>query len=219
MDHVTSRLRIRFAKRGDLRLVSHHDLMRCLERVLRRANLPVAQSQGFNPRPKVSFPMALALGIEGRREVLELELTEPLPPSEVLGRLADVSPPGLEFLEAVLAPGRAGQVEAVEYRLPLPDDRRESASEAVAALLLREQIPYLRHKPDRDVPLDLRPSVLDAGVDPLDGSLRLRLKFGQGGSARPEEVIDVLGLRDLMAEGAVLCRTEVEIASEHPIDP
>ncbi len=130
-----------------------------------------------------------------------------------------MSPPGLEFLEAVLAPGRAGQVEAVEYRLPLPDDRRESASEAVAALLLREQIPYLRHKPDRDVPLDLRPSVLDAGVDPLDGSLRLRLKFGQGGSARPEEVIDVLGLRDLMAEGAVLCRTEVEIASEHPIDP
>ena len=57
---AATKVRLRFAKRGDLRLVSHHDLMRCLERMLRRANLPMAYSQGFNPRPKVVFSLALA---------------------------------------------------------------------------------------------------------------------------------------------------------------
>ncbi|WP_152052859.1 TIGR03936 family radical SAM-associated protein [Tautonia marina] len=217
MDDATSRLRIRFAKRGDLRLVSHHDLMRCLERVLRRAALPVAHSQGFNPRPKLSFPLALALGIEGRREVLELELAEPLRPSEVLRRLCDVAPPGLDFLEAIPAPGRSGRVAFVEYLFPLPDERRGPTVDAVAALLDRQTCPYVRRKPGRDVPLDLRSSVLDARVDPADGALRLRLKIDAGVSARPEEVLDVLGLRDLMAAGTVLSRTEVVLTTESPV--
>src|SRR3954447_11198402 len=97
---TATKVRLRFAKRGDLRLVSHHDLLRCLERLLRRAEIPVAQSQGFNPRPKVVFTLALALGIEGQREVLELDLAEPMAAPEVLGRLRASAPPGLVFLEA-----------------------------------------------------------------------------------------------------------------------
>lgn len=212
MEDAASRLRIRFAKQGDLRLVSHHDLMRCLERVLRRAGLPMAHSQGFNPRPKYSFPSALALGIEGRREVLELELEEPMPPVEALRRLAEVAPPGLEFLEAEPAPGRAARVEAVSYRVDLPADRLAAADEAVAELLGREHCPYVRRKPDRDITLDLRPFLLSVSVDPAEGALRLRLKVEPGGSARPEEVLDVLGLRDLVADGAVLVRTDVALA-------
>src|SRR3954471_15472064 len=89
---ATTKVRLRFAKRGDLRLVSHHDLMRCLERALRRAAIPMAASQGFNPRPKIMFPLALARGIEGDREVVEWELAEPMEPAEVIGRLAAQAP-------------------------------------------------------------------------------------------------------------------------------
>src|SRR4051794_5840813 len=105
---VASKVRLRFAKRGDVRLISHHDLMRCLERALRRAEIPLATSQGYNPRPKVVFALALALGIEGRREVVELELAGPMEPAEVLRRLRAEAPAGLEFLEAeAVGPGRA----------------------------------------------------------------------------------------------------------------
>ncbi|MBV8382011.1 MAG: DUF2344 domain-containing protein, partial [Planctomycetaceae bacterium] len=97
---TATRVRLRFAKRGDLRFVSHHDLMRCLERLLRRAAIPVALSQGFNTRPKMVFPLAMGLGIEGRREVVELDLAEPLEPAEVLRRLAAATPPGLDWLDA-----------------------------------------------------------------------------------------------------------------------
>ncbi len=206
-----TRVRLRFAKQGDLRLVSHHDLMRCLERMLRRAGLPVAHSQGFNPRPKATFALAMALGIEGRREVLDLELTEPMRPDEVLRRLAAEAPPGLDFFEAeAVGPGRAARVVAASYRLMIPEDRRDGAASAVADLLSRESLPYTRHRPDRTFELDLRPFVLGAGFAP-GGVLEFRMKIAPDGSARPEELLDALGLKDLLSEGAVLIREDVEL--------
>jgi radical SAM-linked protein len=207
------KVRLRFAKRGDLRLVSHHDLMRCLERMARRAELPLAESQGFNPRPKVAFTLALALGIEGHHEVVEMELLEPMEPSEVLRRLNSVSPSGLDWIEAETpGPGRAAQAEAVRYALNVPADRRDEARDALTDFLARESWPYTRHRPDRTVEIDLRPFLLEATLEEPDGTLRFRLKMSPGGSARPEEVIDALGLRDLLGQGAVLARTAVELA-------
>ncbi len=209
------KVRLRFAKRGDLRLVSHHDLMRCLERMARRAELPLAQSQGFNPRPKVSFTLALALGIEGHHEVVEMELLAPMEPAEVLRRLAAVSPPGLDWIDAEdPGPGRPAQAGAVRYALPVPADRLDQARASLASFLATETWPYTRHRPDRTVEIDLRPFLLEANLD-LEGpggTLRFRLKMDPGGSARPEELIEAFGLRDLLGKGAILARTEVELA-------
>ena len=207
------KVRLRFAKRGDLRLVSHHDLMRCLERMVRRAELPLAETQGFNPRPKIAFTLALALGIEGHAEVVEMELLEPLEPSEVLRRLAAVSPAGLDWIVAEApGPGRAAQAEAVSYALPLPANRLADARIALAQFLASDHWPYTRHRPDRTVGVDLRSFLLDADLEESSGILRFRLKMSPSGSARPEEVIDALGLRDLLGQGAVLARTAVELA-------
>jgi radical SAM-linked protein len=210
---TATKVRLRFSKSGDLRLVSHHDLLRCLERTLRRAQIPMAVSQGFNPRPKIVFALALALGIEGRREVVELELAGPMEPAEVLGRLAAGSPRGLDWhdVEAVV-PGRpAPQVEAVQYLLEVPVGRQDAARTRLAVLLASTQWPYTRHRPDRDVAIDVRPFVLGAELDPL-GALRFRMKMTPNGSARPEEVIAALGLSDLLGQGTILVRTEVELA-------
>lgn len=209
---AVSKQRLRFSKSDDLRLVSHHDLMRCLERTLRRAAIPMAYSQGFNPRPKFVFLQALALGIEGRREVLELELAEPLEPDELLGRLREAAPAGLRFLEAEpIGPGRSPKVEAVVYHLNVPADRCEAARTALADLLASSRRPYTRQRPDRTVEVDLRPFILSASID-HEGVFCLRLKMDPAGSARPEEVLETLGLRDLLATGAVLVRTDVELA-------
>jgi radical SAM-linked protein len=211
---TATRVRLRFAKSGDLRLVSHHDLLRCLERTVRRARIPLAVSQGFNPRPKIVFALALALGIEGRSEVVELELAEPMAPADVLARLAAASPRGLDWHAVeTIAPGwPAPQVETVAYLLEVPADRRETARTRLAALLASTHWPYTRHRPDRDrdVALDVRPFLLEADLDPL-GLLSFRMKMTPNGSARPEEVIDILGLSELLGQGTVLVRTEVEL--------
>ena len=126
---------------------------------------------------------------------------------------AAVSPPGLDWLDVeAVAPGRsAPQAEAVQYFLEVPVDRQEATRSHLAALLASTQWPYTRHRADRDVAIDVRPFVLGAELDPL-GVLRFRMKMTPNGSARPEEVIDALGLSDLLGQGTVLVRTEVELA-------
>src|SRR5258708_18988302 len=71
---VCDKVRIRFRKDDDLRLLSHHDLMRAFQRMLRRASLPVQHSQGFHPQPRLIFALSLPLGVIGCEEVVELEL-------------------------------------------------------------------------------------------------------------------------------------------------
>src|SRR5438552_11508413 len=92
---VCEKVRILFRKTGNLRLISHHDLMRCFERMLRRAALPFHSTAGFNPKPRLVFAMPLALGISGTQEIAELELDQELPPGEIHRRLSEQAPPDL----------------------------------------------------------------------------------------------------------------------------
>src|ERR1700704_1867488 len=93
-----SKFRARFRKAQDLRLVSHHDLMHVCERMFRRADLSIPVTQGFNPRPRMWFASAMALGIAGLNEVLEFELFEPISDSDIQSRLTAQAPPGFEII-------------------------------------------------------------------------------------------------------------------------
>src|SRR4051812_33424929 len=84
---AADKVRIRFRKDGSLRLLSHHDLLRTFERLLRRADIPCHRTQGFNPHPRIVFALSLPLGVVGLREVVEIELSEVLDPGEVRGRM------------------------------------------------------------------------------------------------------------------------------------
>ena len=119
----STKVRLRFAKCGDLRLVSHRDIMRCLERMFRRARVPMAVTQGFNPRPKMTFALALGLGIEGEREIVDLELSEPLDLTELLSRLTSVASPGFDWIDVRPLPANATppHPRTVEYCMPVPD--------------------------------------------------------------------------------------------------
>lgn len=213
------KFRLRFAKRGDLRLASHHDLMRCLERLVRRAEIPIALSGGFSPRPRITFALALGLGIEGLAEVVDLELTEPIPPAELLKRLAAASPSGVEWLEALVLEASAPPPRPVwaDYELPIPADRRPETATAIQSLLASASRVVTRRRPDRrrEVELDLRPFLLDARLTE-EGRLRARLKVTPEGSIRPEELLEVLELRDLLDAGAVLTRVEVGLETDRP---
>src|SRR4051812_6856360 len=116
------KVRIRFRKSGDLRLVSHLDLMRSLERLLRRARLPFRRTEGFHPTPRLVLAQALPLGVVGHAEVMELELTEQVDPDEVLRRLREQAPPGIEFLSARRLPVNVtARPRRAAYRIALDD--------------------------------------------------------------------------------------------------
>jgi radical SAM-linked protein len=209
-----SKVRLRFAKCGDLRLVSHHDLMRCLERMVRRARIPLAFTQGFNPRPKITFALALGLGIEGRREVVDLELSEPLEPSLLLSKLTTVAPDGFDWIDArpLKCEASPPHPRTVEYCIKVLDERRQTARYKLQSFLASESWPVNRRRPNRESIFDLRSHLVAAELT-ADGLLRFRLKVCPDGSARPEELLETLELRDLLASGAVLTRTDVELDS------
>lgn len=205
------RVRFRFRKSGDLRWIGHLDLMRALERLFRRGRTPIAFSGGFHPTPRINVPSALALGVVGENEVLEIELSERVEPSELLARLRPLAPPGLELLSAEATPPSARKPVVVQasYEASLPDGVAPSVQATVERLERSPSIPIQREKPPKT--LELRDSLVHLSV--AGDRLRFTLQIHPQQSVRPREVLSVVGMADLEQRGGVLRRTDVETAS------
>ncbi|HEY1252863.1 MAG TPA: TIGR03960 family B12-binding radical SAM protein [Thermoanaerobaculia bacterium] len=108
------RHRITFSKTGDARFLSHRNTMDVLERAIRAAGLPARYSEGFNPHMRLSMGPALALGVESRHEVFDVDGNAPFP-QDAARRIADKLPEGLAILEVrALAAGEASLAKAVK---------------------------------------------------------------------------------------------------------
>ncbi len=206
---VRFRVRIRFCKQGDLRFIGHRDLARTLERLFRRAGVSLATTQGFHPKPRISFPSALALGIVGLDEVVEVELGETVPSEDLLARLNAHSVPGLVFRSVeVLAPtARKARIRCSTYRLPVPARRCEDLRRRAAELMASSTWPIER--PGKSAMLDLRTSIEDLRVH--HDALEMRLRADLQPAAGPRHVLAALGAEDLLEQGAYLTRTGVEL--------
>jgi radical SAM-linked protein len=206
------KVRVRFQKGGDLRLVSHRDLMKCFERILRRAQLPIHVTQGFHPMPRMVFAMSLGLGIVGLNEVLELEFTEPIDLDDVHRRLVEQMPPGFAIHSVRRIPTNVtGQVSRAGYRVAVPADQMKDLPRRIGAVLAAKEcwIERTRPAPRR---LDLRPFLSEIRI--YDGKLEMLLWVTPNGAARPAEVMGLLGLEDLAQSGDLIERHILEIHDE-----
>jgi radical SAM-linked protein len=206
---VRTRVRLRFAKQGDLRWIGHRDVARCFERWFRRAGLPLAMSEGFHPKPRMSFPSALAVGIEAVDEVLELELSAAWDAAELLARLAPCAPRDLVIRSAEVLPAGTpkARVCSLRYAIPVPAARAAGLAERVARLRSSSSWPVQR--PNRPMPVDLCASLEEVAFE--GERLTMRLRTDRQATAGPREVLDALGLGDLEREGPWLTRTAVEL--------
>jgi radical SAM-linked protein len=207
------RYRLRFAKDGPLRYSSHLDLARTWERMLRRTGAPLVYSLGFNPRPKMQFAAALPLGLHSTCEIVDIWLHAPQapPPGDLLIGLRASAPEGLEVLnaESVEPGGPALQTLAhsATYHIRLDDSPpADELHRRVEALLAQRSIPRQRRGKD----YDLRPLIhaLRVEGDPNDCRLIAVLSLGEVGTARPDELLDALGLQ---ASRADVTRTEISL--------
>ena len=129
------RIRLRFAKYGDMALVSHLDLLRLFDRVVRRAGLPISFTNGFHPSPRIIPASALSLGITSDGEIMDFELTERMDLEEFQTRLAAQLPKDLPVVSveelSIKALAATASLEQAEYRLTiaLAEDPSEDFSE------------------------------------------------------------------------------------------
>ncbi|MFC1511476.1 TIGR03936 family radical SAM-associated protein [Candidatus Margulisiibacteriota bacterium] len=96
------KIRIKYTKGEEVKFISHRDLMRVFQRAIRRANLPIAYSQGFNPHMKISWGQALKVGASSAGEEATLQIDGWVKPREVMEKLNQTLPKGIAILEANL---------------------------------------------------------------------------------------------------------------------
>ena len=188
---VRRRYRLRFRKKGNLCFIGHRDLLRAMERLLRRADLPVAKSQGFHPKPKVSYISALPLGFASDDEAMELVLDEDWAPETLLERMNAASVPGLEFWQATPLDDKApkAQAAAFEYEMAVPESKREVASAKIAEFLAATSVEVVK---SNGKTVDARPAVLEMTLD--GETLRLKIAAQDGPEAGVREILSVLEL-------------------------
>jgi radical SAM-linked protein len=207
-------VRFRFRKTGDLRWIGHLDLLRTLERLFRRAQVAISQTEGFHPHPRVHFPASLALGMVGHNEVLEVDLQEVPSLEELLTRLNDQQVPGLTFTAAELLParGKRSQPRRLHYQVKLPRDRVGTIAAAIARFMAESTCVVQRDSKS----LDVRPQVDSLAVE--DDSLGMIFLVVALASAKPRDVLQALGATATEVAEWEIIRTEVELNDALPGD-
>lgn len=196
------KLRVKFTKEGGARYISHLDLMRTMERALRRAKLEIAFSEGFNPHPKLSFASALSLGVNSRAEYMDLELTKGVTEGEARDRLNSSLPAGIKVLEVEELKDKGGAamslVEGAAYEVrgetALPWSK-EKWLEIINSLLERDEILIEREGKKGLREIDIAPLLLDLELKELNGNtflLGLLVRAGSRGNLRADEVLQAL---------------------------
>jgi radical SAM-linked protein len=188
------RIRITFVKQGALRYTGHLDLHKLWERAARRAELPLAYSQGFHPQPKMNMAAALPLGFSSRCEVLDMKLERDIQLESLPTRLNSTLPSGLQVVEVEQvderAPALQTQVLSAEYEVTLTEAVDGSELQRkVDSVIGSNSIPRER----RGKTYDLRPLIEEVSLL-SDGKIFMRLSAREGATGRPEEVLDVLGI-------------------------
>ena len=204
-----TRLRIRFTKCGDLRWISHRDLARVWERLLRRANLELAFSQGFHPKPRISFPSALALGIESLEEVVELEVVGDVSLQRVEQDICNEMPAGMRLLQLESPSYGLGKarVAGMTYRIAIAQELRAELEAAILAAKHSDQLEVIRD--DKKIACSTADPNFDVHLD--SEFFHFSIPNVAQGSIRPSELLDYFGLGQLLADGVTLQRTEVHL--------
>jgi len=191
------RMRVQFAKEGLLRFLSHLDVQRTLMRAFRRAGLPVAYTQGFNPHPRISFGSVLATGASSEAEFFDLDLAERMDPDQFVAALNRVLPQGLRVVAAREVPeGRQSLMSllnAAKYRLTLElgSVDPQALRRAVDAFLQRETVTMQREGKKGSAAVDVRRRVYDVIVEGTN-TLLATLQAGPEGSLRPADLLAAL---------------------------
>jgi radical SAM-linked protein len=193
------KVRVRFSKHGKVRFTSHRDVARIWERALRKATVPVAYSEGFSPRPKLSFGLALPTGHESLGEYLDVDIKDPAPDGFDVdafpARLDPCLPVGFHVQGAVeIDPGTPSLQQAVvscTWRIEVGGLGVAELAERVDRLLAADSLVTTRERKGRQVTDDLRPAIL--ALELQEPNTVVAELATQPRGLRPSELVALLG--------------------------
>jgi radical SAM family uncharacterized protein/radical SAM-linked protein len=203
---MKKKIRLKFMKVGEMRFLSHLELMHLFYRASLRAELPLSYSEGFHPMPRIIFATALPVGMESLAEFVDMECEGNITPSEVMGRLNQILPSGIEIIEAKEVPvffHLSSLPHPSVYWIPL--DHLLPKEEAILQVkkVLDEKEFFIHQERDgKKRSVDIRPLIEKmeikekSGVEPQWG-VELVIRKATGRTAKPIEIVGaILGLEE-----------------------
>ncbi len=134
-------IRIFFEKKGRAKYISHLDITRCFSRAIRRTDIPVWHTEGFNPRIYMTFPLPLPLGFEGERETFDIRLTDDTyPPEKVKTELNKVFPEGIKAISVQTIVDDLTTIEKAIYTITLKSNDIKKLEEEVKSFSQKTDI-------------------------------------------------------------------------------
>ncbi|MGH2608898.1 MAG: TIGR03936 family radical SAM-associated protein, partial [Tepidiformaceae bacterium] len=202
-----------------VRYISHLDVLRFWERAIRRAELPLAYSQGFTPHPKIAFAGPLPLGFVGERELMDVTLDERVPVADFRARIAEETSEDLGLVDVaevpLSSPAPQASVAWGEYRVDLVDVPAAQAADTVREFLAKTEVPWSEEKKEKTRSYNLREVVAMLAAAPSEAgtTLTMRLRADQEMTGRPEQVLAALFPG---AECGVIARTAILLDEPSP---
>ena len=210
------RLCITFACDDAVKYISHLDLMRVWERVLRRAHVPVVYSQGFSPHPRIAMAAPLAVGVSSEAELLDVVLHTRVRFDEVSLAIEAQLPPGLRVVAIdelpMGLPSLQSLTRTASYEVEIEDGRSALDWQfAIDELLAKQTLPWEHTRGEKLKRYDLRPLIREIELRKTAAgraTLFMRLGNDEKGSGRPEQVVRALGVDE---EPPRMRRTSLEL--------
>jgi len=195
------RLRIRFRRGEEIKFISHLDIIRLWERALRRAQVNLAYSEGFSPRPRISLAAPLSVGVTSEVELMDIYLTRTVSPHWLAAAVNRQLPPDMKILDvypiAVGIPSLQSQVRYVEYKIEVTTEKESKDIEsAISRLLSTEHLPWHHERDTGRRNYDLRALIDDICLINWCHShctVGMKLRCDNSGAGRPEQVALALG--------------------------
>lgn len=208
-------VRIRFTRGEGVKFISHLDLMKVFERAIRRSNLPIAYSQGFNPHPQMVFGLPLAVGMTSECEYADFELARKIAPEQFMERLNETLPEAIRITSAAQKRSKKNimaTIAGADYILEIFSNEQISpntVAQRVENLLKRESIKVLKEGRGKDrkatfKEVEIRPLILDVEIEPIQSLpqgyeifqsafvIKAGFKAGSAANLRPELFIKAL---------------------------
>lgn len=189
------KIRIKFAKQGNMKFIGHLDVMRYFQKVMRRADVDIRYSEGFSPHQIMSFAAPLGVGITSRGEYVDIEVLSTDSSKEMLRRINGVSVEGMEVLSYKRLPDTAASAMSIvadsDYRVTFRQGKEPEDWEGFAAGLEafadQDQILVTKKTKKGEKETDIRPMIHSLSVD--GQTVRMRLATGSVANLKPEAVI------------------------------
>ena len=184
-------IRIRFSKIGAMRFISHLDLNRTMARAFRRAGLPIAYSEGFNPRPKLVFGLNLSIGAESECEILDTQLTKEMEYEDIMQKLNDALPKGLDvyYVKRPVMPTKTIGFCDYEITIPFGQDISEKIKNAFTPPIM-----ILKQTKSSEAITDISENIKSIDASFSDGAITVfaKLTSGNNNYLNPEYIIKVI---------------------------